>query len=152
MKNNNNTITTTTQLVLTKRNGSLVIELPSGNKYQFIKVLLEKDESTFKSRLDLITRNPILKLIKNIKAALKQGELKGLGMKDIQVVTALSEEEIKEVASDIESILCKLSVKGLSLRNERYYLKEEEIYKEEVREVYKFLNNNFLEDLRVLAN
>ena len=149
MKNNNNT--TTTQLVLTKRNGSLVIELPSGNKYQFIKVLVEKDENTFTSRLNLITRNPILKLIKNMKAAFKQGELKGLEMKDIQIVTALSEKEIASVASDIESILSKLSLKGLSLKSE-YFLEEEEIYKGEVRKIYKFLNYTFLRDLRVLSN
>ena len=150
MKNNNNT--TTTQLVLTKRNGSLVIELPSGNKYQFIKVLVEKDENTFTSRLNLITRNPILKLIKNMKAAFKQGELKGLEVKDIQIVTALSEREIKAVASDIESILSKLSLKGLSLRKSKYFLEEEEVYKGEVRKVWKFLNSPFLEDLRVLSN
>ena len=150
MKNNNNT--TTTQLVLTKRNGSLVIELPSGNKYQFIKVLVEKDENTFTSRLNLITRNPILKLIKNMKAAFKQGELKGLEMKDIQIVTALPEREIKAVASDIESILSKLSLKGLSLRKSKYFLEEEEVYKGEVRKVWKFLNSPFLEDLRVLSN
>ena len=148
MKNN----TTTTQLVLSKRNDSLVVELPSGNKYQFIKVLLEKDESTFTSRLDLITRNPILKLIKNMKAAFRQGELKGLGMKDIQIVTALSEKEIKAVASDVESILSKLSLKGLSLRKSKYFLEEEEVYKGEVRKVWKFLNSPFLEDLRVLSN
>ena len=150
MKNNNNT--TTTQLVLTKRNGSLVIELPSGNKYQFIKVLVEKDENTFTSRLNLITRNPILKLIKNMKAAFKQGELKGLEMKDIQIVTALPEREIKAVASDIESILSKLSLKGLSLRKSKYFLEEEEVYKGEVRKVWEFLDSTFLEDLRVLSN
>lgn len=151
MKNNNNTTTTTTQLVLTKRNGGLVVELPSGNKYQFIKVLLEKDESTFKSRLDLITRNPFLKIIKNIRAGLRQGELKGLELKDIQIVTALPEKEIIAVASDIESILSKLSLKGLSLKGE-YFLEEEEIYKGEVRKIYKFLSHTFLRDLRILSN
>ena len=150
MKNDNNT--TTTQLVLSKRNGSLVIELPSGNKYQFIKVLVEKDENTYTSRLDLITRNPILKLIKNIKSAFRQGELKGLEMKDIQIVTALSEDEVRVAASDIESILSKLSLKGLVLRKSKYFLEEEEVYKGEVRKVWKFLNSPFLEDLRVLSN
>ena len=149
MKNNT---ATTTQLVLTKRNGSLVVELPSGNKYQFTKMLLDQDCNIYRSRLELITRNPFLKIIKNIKAGFRQGELKGIELKDIQIVTPLTTQEIRQNAQEIESILSKLSVKRLSLKNDRNYQEKLEDWRGEEKIVHKFLSDNFLEDLRVLSN
>lgn len=150
MKNNNNTAKT--QLVLTKKDSTFLITLPSGNVYQYSEQLLEishdKKSITIKTGLSLVSKNYIDRFKASVKMAFRQGELKGLTLDDIELVTGISQSELDKNAAKLHAILNHLSLKNISFRNERY----NKGMKEDNKQIWKFIPEAFMSDLRVMCN
>ncbi len=152
MENNNNTNTAKTQLVLSKKDSTFLIALPSGNVYQYSEQILEishdKKSITMKTGLCLISRNLVDRFKASLKMAFGQGELKGLTLDDIELVTGLNQSELDKNAAKLHAILNHLSVKNISFRNERY----NKGMKEDDKQIWKFIPENFMADLKVMCN
>ena len=150
MENNNNT--TKIQLVLSKKDSTFLIALPSGNVYQYSEQLLEishdKKSITIKTGLSLVSRNYIDRFKASAKMAFGQGELKGLTLDDIELVTGISQSELDKNAAKLHAILNHLSLKDISFRNERY----NKGMKENDKQIWQFIPEAFMADLKVMCN
>ena len=138
------------QVVLSKRYGELIVTLPSGRKYQHVTQLTKLDgrEAVYMSHVNLVHRNFLRRLGAKIKMVFMQSELKGLTINDIEIVSGLTQEEIKKDADKIQSIFHHLSVKQMTFRNKRYH---QEVI-EDGEKIWKFVKENFMADLKILSN
>ena len=138
------------QVVLSKRYGELIVTLPSGRKYQHVTQLTKLDgrEAVYMSHVNLVHRNFLRRLGAKIKMVFMQSELKGLTINDIEIVTSLPKEEVEKDADKLQSILNHLSVKQMTFRNKRYH--EEAL--EDGQKIWKFMKENFMQDLQLLSN
>lgn len=153
MENNNNTTKNElVQLVLSKKDSTFLITLPSGNVYQYSEQLLSIDHSkkstTFKTGLRLVSKNYIDRFKASFKMMFRQGELKGLTLDNIEIITGLSQVELDKNAAKLHAILNHLSVKNISFRNERY----NKGMKEDDKQIWKFIPEAFMADLKVMCN
>ncbi len=138
------------QVVLSKRCGELIVTLPSGKQYQHTTFLtsLNGKETVYVNSVDLISRNFFKRLEAKLRMLFMQSELRGLTIKDIEIVTSLPKEEVEKNADKIQSLLNHLSVKQMTFRNKRYH--QEEI--QDGHKIWKFMKENFMQDLQLLSN
>ena len=138
------------QVVLSKRCGELIVTLPSGKEYQHTTQLtkIKGKETVYMNHVNLIHGNFLKRLGAKIKMAFMQSELKGLTINDIEIVTSLPKEEVEKDADKLQSILNHLSVKQMTFRNKRYH--QEAL--EDGQKIWKFMKENFMQDLQLLSN
>lgn len=138
------------QVVLSKRCGELIVTLPSGKEYQHSTQLLaiKGKETTYMSTVSLLDKSFLRRLEAKLKMLFVQSELKGLTINDIEIVSGLTQEEIKKDADKIQSIFYHLSVKQMTFRNKRYH---QEVI-EDGEKIWKFVKENFMADLKILSN